>query len=339
MTRRDNCFDIIRHIAAYTVLVSHHFRLSGFDEPIFARWNTYGALAVAIFFCLSGYLMPKSFQSSENFMEFMKKRCLRIFPGLIFCSFVLYFLIAVIFNTANPVEYLISSKPLIHTLRNILFIRDSVDGVFTSYIFPKEIDGSLWTLPIEFACYVIIGFALSISFSWVTPALLLVAGIVSGIFFSFYPDSATYYSIPFKWLAFFSIPFSFGALLYMTSNAWMKYKKWMLGIAIAFIFAKIGEPQVTTIIPLCVTTIIIVLGLSFKDRVINGGFDISYGVYIYAFPVQQIIINNTNLNFYVSMATCALITTILAMLSYRYIERPFLHKKKVDAMLEKPVTS
>ncbi|MGP1190250.1 acyltransferase, partial [Serratia sp. CY54781] len=60
-------------------------------------------------------------------------------------------------------------------------------------------------------------------------------------------------------------------------------------------------------------------------------FDYSYGVYIYAFPVQQIVINHTSLGFYSSMLFSALMTLLLGALSWHLVERRFLRKKAIPS--------
>lgn len=330
MIRRDNSFDIIRHIAAYMVLISHQFRLSGGSEPLFLQWNTYGAVAVSIFFCLSGFLMPKSFISSGNFIEFIRKRCLRIFPGLLACSVLMYFFVAFFFNKNDATAYLFSSHPFINTVRNTVFMQEYVNGVFADYFYPNVINGSLWTLPIEFACYLIIGLALSISSRWIGPALLLITCILATIIFNFYPDPYTYYSIPFKSLSLFGIPFFLGALLSMTTESWIKYKNQILFASIILLIAIANKPEIQIIAPLCLSVITIIIGITFKDRFIKGKFDISYGVYIYAFPVQQVVINNITDKLFASTVICILITTILAIASYFLVEKPFLKRKEIS---------
>jgi len=81
MKHRENSFDLVRHFAAILVFYSHHYALSNRPEPTFPGWDTYGFVAVVIFFTISGYFMPTSFNNSKNFIEFMGKRCRRIFLG------------------------------------------------------------------------------------------------------------------------------------------------------------------------------------------------------------------------------------------------------------------
>ncbi|TNV19021.1 acyltransferase [Buttiauxella sp. B2] len=328
MNERNNSFDLIRHVAAYMVLFSHHFILSGLHEPIFLKWETLGSIAVAIFFTISGYLMPRSFSGSSNFLAFMKKRCNRIFPGLIVCSFVMYFGIGFFFNTASPSDYISSGDALVKTLRNSVFIQEQIHGVFSNFKYKDIINGSLWTLPIEFVCYIIIGFFLSISNSWKSPSILLLIAIIATIAINYQAELYAYYAVPFKFLALFMIPFSTGALLSMTRSAWWNYRFNFLAIAALMLVAASGKPEIQIIGLLCVSLITVMIGTIFNEKIIHNKFDISYGVYIYAFPVQQIIINTFNITFYSSMFVSATITTIIAIASHKYIESRFTRRHK-----------
>jgi peptidoglycan/LPS O-acetylase OafA/YrhL len=327
MNERNNSFDIIRHIAAYMVLISHHFILSGLSEPVFLKWSTYGTIAVAVFFSISGYFMAESFSRSDNFIEFMVKRCRRIFPALIMCSFVMYFIIGILFNTASPLTYLLSGDAFIKILRNSVFIQEQIPGVFSDFKYKDIINGSLWTLPIEFTCYMIIGCFLSMSNSWKTPAILLCFAIVATIAINYQTDLYTYYAVPFKYLALFMIPFSLGAILSFTKESWWKYRFKLLLISCLMLIATTGKPEIQIIGLICVTLLTIIIGTSINDKIISRKFDISYGVYIYAFPVQQIVINSLTDSFYISMFISLILTTILAAISYRYIESRFLHNR------------
>lgn len=80
---------------------------------------------------------------------------------------------------------------------------------------------------------------------------------------------------------------------------------------------------------LIIPALVIIIGVSITDKLIYGRFDYSYGVYIYAFPVQQIIINHTSLGFYSNMLLSALMTLFLGALSWHLVERRFLHKKAI----------
>ena len=88
---------------------------------------------------------------------------------------------------------------------------------------------------------------------------------------------------------------------------------------------------------MAICILIIGLALSLRDKWINGRVDLSYGIYIYAFPTQQIVINLISTQFWLSLAITLLLTLIMAYLSYRFIEKPCLNfssaKKAVPTCL------
>jgi hypothetical protein len=203
MTKSSNLFDPIRHLAALTVLYSHHFALSGLTEPTVPRWDTYGFVAVAVFFAISGFLMPMSFRTSDNFLDFMARRCRRIFPGLIVCCFLMIYVLGAALTPDSLVHYLFGKSQLSNFVSFATFGGRPIDGVFSDAIVKYAINGSLWTLPVEFAWYAIIGYALSISQSWKTPAALLwLSGTAVLINLSLKYDYS-FFNVPFSYLGLF----------------------------------------------------------------------------------------------------------------------------------------
>lgn len=326
--RERNCFDLLRHFAAYMVLFSHHFALSGIQEPMAGNFGSLGHVAVAIFFAISGYFMPQSFARSEGFLAFMTKRCRRIFPALIVCSFFMLYVIGGYYTPGDKLTYLLSYDTFKSFIENSLLIQQKVPGVFSDFTFKDTINGSLWTLPIEFACYIIIGFLLSFSCNWKSTSIFLVTSFILTLILSYTTEYYSFYTIPLKTLASLGISFSVGALLCQTQEQWIKYKWKLVFLSVVLFWTIIDRAEIEVMGMILIPVIIIVVGVSFSDKLIKGRFDLSYGVYIYAFPVQQIIINRLIASFWLAMIISALATTIMAYLSYRFIEKPFISRKK-----------
>ena len=94
-------------------------------------------------------------------------------------------------------------------------------------------------------------------------------------------------------------------------------------------------PRCEKLASLCIAILTVVLGTSFSENLINRRFDISYGIYIYAFPIQQMTINWLTSNLWLGMAIAVTLTIGMACLSYHFVERPFLrgkHKAADDAV-------
>lgn len=150
---RDN-FDAIRLFAALAVLYGHAYYLTGGIMPgVFG--NEIGTLAVKVFFVISGYLVTESWRRDPSPSRYLWRRGLRIFPGLAVNTLLCTFLLGPIVSTLPLAEYLHS--PLIpRYLENIVLRPASLlPGVFHSVPYPDAVNGSLWTLPVEFGMYLI----------------------------------------------------------------------------------------------------------------------------------------------------------------------------------------
>ena len=172
---RGNAFDLLRHFAALLVLFSHQFALHGLAEPAYPFWDTYGFVAVAIFFSISGYFMPVSFERSGNFIEFSKRRLRRLLPAMVVCAFLMTYCLGVVYTSGSKWDYITSKFAWVTFLQYSAFLGPAIPGIFANYIYPNAINGSLWTLPIECVCYIAIGVALSFSRSTYTN------GVVSSV--------------------------------------------------------------------------------------------------------------------------------------------------------------
>ena len=110
----------------------------------------------------------------------------------------------------------------------------------------------------------------------------------------------------------------------MTKDAWFSARFPLVIFSLVSLYVLRGRPEIQTFGSLGIAILTIVIGESFSERLINGKFDISYGIYIYAFPIQQITINLVTRNFWLSMGISVALTLGLAALSYRFVEKPFL---------------
>lgn len=319
------------------MLFSHHFALSGRPEPTFPSWDTFGFVAVAMFFAISGFFMPQSYASAGDFLGFLAKRSRRIFPGLVVCSFVIVYVIGAAFTASELLPYLFGKYQAGTFLSFAVMQGRMIPTVFAEFVYKNAIDGSLWTLPVEFGWYLVIGAALSLNQTWKTAAALLWLSALSVVTLSYAHVDFAFYGVPASFFALFGVSFATGALLSMTRQTWMPYRVHLVGVALLiFVVTRGVERQVLGTAGLALITVVI--GTSFRDRLIRGRFDISYGVYIYAFPIQQIVINRVTGDFWLSMAISAVLTTIAGTASFFLVEQRFLRRHAVKRPAE-PVLS
>lgn len=240
------------------------------------------------------------------------------------------------FYQNNKYDYILSGQNLVNAIKLITLLPVEVPNIYSGYKYPSYINGSLWTLPMEFLCYVILALALSLHKTWKTPAILLGLIILIGVTT---PEAtistASYYEIHLKWIIKLSLCFVTGSILAMTQSAWSSQKSKLLLFAISalLIIATDGRLEINILGFISISVITIMIGTSFKESIIKGRFDISYGLYIYAFPVQQVISNETSLTFYEGLIVSILTTSLLAYASWTFVEKRFILKPKKPTKL------
>ena len=148
--------NILRFICAIAVIICHSYAITIGEEDFFNRYTNgqcnLGGVAVAVFFFLSGLYVSKSLDRSGSVLSYLRKRCQRIFPQLwivVICSIVMGAMISV-----YPISQYIKNKETYKYLLNGLLVPvHNLPGVFEGMPY-STVNGSLWTLPIEFFCYV-----------------------------------------------------------------------------------------------------------------------------------------------------------------------------------------
>ena len=158
---RENNFDLLRFLLAVSVIYSHSYPLTlGADEyaePMKALSRgrtTIGSIAVDCFFIISGFLITQSWLRSKGFFDYLRRRILRIFPGYIVVLAVCHFVVAPL--SGVDVSQTFSGERLRYLVGRMLTLRYyNEPAAFPTNPYPFAINGSLWTIRYEFACYLI----------------------------------------------------------------------------------------------------------------------------------------------------------------------------------------
>lgn len=327
MSESKNSFNLIRHFAAFMVLFSHNFALNGLSEPIVRSWDTLGFFAVVTFFSISGYLMPSSYASSKNIFHFFEKRLRRLLPAIVVCSFIMMFIISPLFSNADYLSFAMIKETIRLFLQHCVFIFNNPTGVFHDFKVPGAMNGSLWTIPVEVFCYIIFSGSMTFKNDYKTALTLLLLSI-AGCFITIYNSiDFVFYGVPLKYLSIFGVAFTTGSLLSMTQSVWFPHRKAISIASVLLILSAQTGLELNSICLVAFSALVVIIGLSFKTHKLQD-IDISYGIYIYAFPVQQIIINKVSDNFIISLTLSSIITIMLAYASFKFVERPFLQRFK-----------
>jgi peptidoglycan/LPS O-acetylase OafA/YrhL len=189
-----NNYQLLRFVAAMMVIFGHSYAITklpgraGMDFIQRALHFTYsGGIGVDAFFVISGFLVTASYLNRRNWSEFMKARCLRIFPGLIVCVLAMVFLLGPVVTTLPALQYFTDSELYSFLFRNITLVslHFTLPGVFETLPRAGAVNGSLWTLPAEFFLYILLSIfgAIGILFSrrWYGLFILLCCAVAIGL--------------------------------------------------------------------------------------------------------------------------------------------------------------
>ncbi len=341
LSRDNNNFDLIRIIAALMVIIGHSsdvlFNHSLINDPAkLLSGYSIQSLGVIIFFIISGFLVTASFHNKRNWLQFFAGRVLRIFPALIVVVLLSVFVLGAALTTLSFNEY-ISSPVTGRYLQDMTLYRMYyyLPGVFENNPLAGSINASLWSLPYEFTCYIYIALAGIFSFinnKW-TSLLLFCIYFIS---YLFYESQLNTIVIPVLGIDFktFYIPFLYflaGSLLFRF-RPFIRYN--MTGIIICLIIALAIRNAFLHQQFFVLVISYLVLAFAFSDKLkfhnVAKYGDFSYGLYLYAFPIQQLIVYlfPGSLNLPAMMVLSIVITFPFAFLSWHLIESPLLKMKK-----------
>ena len=333
---RDNNFNLIRMIAASLVLVSHAYPIAlgkNAVEPLSRVLGvTLGTVSVYIFFAISGFLIAQSFDRSSRLSRFVIARILRIFPGLLFMLVVSAFVMGPLVTTLPLNEYFGSTSTLRYVLRNLTlaFPIHQLPGVFQGNPWGPELNGSLWTLVYEVTCYIgvfIVGMAGAFREKWLMGVALVFFGVLYGI--SQHPPAGIIVPGRAIRVTDLGLPFVFGMVFYTWRNR--TPLNWPVGMALALAaFALAHTPLFHVMLILAISYWTFLLGYlpGGAIRAYNRVGDYSYGIYIYAFPLQQLAAHYLSpMTPLQNMLVAAPLTLAFAVLSWHFIEKPALAAK------------
>ena len=334
---RANNFSLVRIAMALAVLVSHGFFLhSGMTsmEPLVA-WTGYslGEHAVQVFFFLSRILVAQSFDRSGGMLDFTAARVLRIFPGLIGCVLIAAFVIGPAETSLPFAVYLTSPDVLKYVMRTASLATGSatLPGVFENAPAAGLVNMSLWTLKYEVVCYAglaLAGCAGLFKTAWRPYAIAALAIFVAVVFIEPAKSIAQYTAV--DNMRYFAVFFASGVLAYLLRSALVIHGgilAVLLALFVATIGTRFGVLGVAAF--LGYATLYMARWPLGALRTLSNRYDISFGIYIYACPIQQLLIGHFPEAGAVALILLAIAVTLpIALLSWLLIERPALRARR-----------
>lgn len=338
---RENNFDFLRFFAAALVLFAHSYPLVGRreDEPLtlLTGYEKGGSIAVGIFFVMSGYLIASSWLASSSPQSFLLKRALRIFPALIVAVLLTTFVLGPLVSQLDLSAYLTDNGTWTY-LQNILLVtRYELPGVFSGNSFPDVVNGSLWTLPLEVLMYIGVMLLGLTGFLKRRLIFLPIAVLAVGHFWLLGKLGIDSYFI--KNICKLGMLYYSGAALFLHRDdiPWRGWIAALLAIALVATFRTAIGPLVYFVALPYLVLYLAYAPLPWVSRFGKYG-DFSYGLYIYAFPFQQLSVYLFGPQLGVlGLTLIAFVPTLVfAALSWHLVEAPAMKLKRLFGKAAQP---
>jgi peptidoglycan/LPS O-acetylase OafA/YrhL len=334
---RVNNFDLLRLLAATQVIADHyHDHIDAGGSHWF--WDViFSFPGVPIFFVISGYLISASFERNSQFSNYIRNRVLRIYPGLwgiIFVSIIAISLTGVSFINKQALAWLPAQ------LVGVIY----TPGFLSNYGFGSY-NGSLWTIPVELQFYLVLPLCYFLAPKtkvnyWFYALFVVFAGIY-----------LTYQFVDFghiihKLLQYSFLPHFYMFLLgvifqrlriYSSGLIYNKAHYWLVAYLLISLTLKSYFNPILFVfaqnIILGFTALSMAYTLPGAAKKLLRGNDISYGIYIYHGLLLTLAVQLKR-QADINLPLVILATYVLAFLSWRFIEKPFIQRKKLTIKTE-----
>ena len=345
---KGNSFNALRLLLAILVLIQHSTFTSGHYFRFSSGIISLGTLAVIGFFAISGFLVTPGIMHG-GFVRYLFRRSARIFPAFWCLNFITVLFIAKIWqgwsgNTRN----ISISDACSYLFHNIIFFPASPESPSAGWNMLKGlpvdvprsgvVNESIWTLPLEFVCYIALGIFIitltkffSIRFEQLFLSVLFIFWLISiylsAVMPNFWEPNPTLFSTVFgKWP--YLISFFIGSALSLQSHSFSSSRfTWLIPLLLFVAFLSSYKTITWALFgSTAFAMAIIFLGSSNILSKLSKKIDISYGIYLYHWPVQQTLVHfySEQRDRLLFIVISLLVSATLAYISAILIEQPAL---------------
>ncbi|MGY4648857.1 acyltransferase family protein [Mycobacterium sp. URHB0021] len=291
---RANSLNALRLLFASAVIVSHSWPLTGREPQPHFGGAYLGSWAVFGFFGISGFLITRSRLNGRPARDFYLARGLRIMPAFIVALLVVAFVFAPLSELFDPIAVWHPVSSITYVLHNLPlyppapFPQPGIADTLANVPFPRNWDGPLWTLYWEAWCYIGIGVMASLLPRKALPIATVIGFVVltgvalAGRFGAPIPEMT-------QLIVWMIIAFISGMLLLLFGDR-IRVNAVHIATAIVVFAVAIAVNLGPHLGALPMAYLVLVLGNVLPLSKVGAKFDISYGVYIYAWPVQQLVV-------------------------------------------------
>lgn len=339
---RRNSLNALRLLLATLVIVSHSWPIGGYGADPGIGDLTLGEWAVAGFFAISGYLITMSRVRSRTFGDYLWRRVLRIYPAFVVVLIVVAFVFAPLSILLAGEGTWTAGEAALYVLRNLglRVTQMGIPGTLEGVPYADAWNGSLWTLWYEFLCYLVLGIAVTfIPARWLGRAMLAAAlacpAAVVVIVAVGVPSLALLNAVTLGGY------FAAGAVLFCYSER-VPMRGWIAAASALLILVAAMTSTFRGLAGFPVAYLMLWLGIALPLSAVGAQNDLSYGMYVYAFPVQQmlaILLVGVALppTLFVILAIAA--TVPFAAASWLLVEKPAMRLKTLRWRRGRPASS
>ena len=335
-----NNMDLLRVIFGLIVVFAHIYALTKSKNLLCLKNMFDGELAVRCFFVVSGFLIFMSYEKSKSNISYLEKRIRRIYPAY-FCVVVSAAIFGA-FLTKLPIGDYFGMGLLKYLIFNLSFLNSitpSLPGVFVNDP-TTPVNGALWTIKVEMGFYIVVPLLVWLMnrFSRLGVILTLYAlSLTWRILFDHFASStgqSIYLEIGKQLPGQLSF-FLSGAAIYYCFPWFMRSLKWLFPAAL--VGAVLAQHfSIAPMLPACLA--IVVMAIAFGPYLGNAGKygDISYGIYIYHYPIIQTVIffGLFDQHSWAALVLVLIISTSISFISWHFVEKPFLQKTSHYRVME-----
>jgi peptidoglycan/LPS O-acetylase OafA/YrhL len=325
-------FDYLRLTLSLSVLAFHTsavcLGLAGAHLVTGSMWVAPVRLILPMFFALSGFLVASSLDRSKTIIEFLYLRGIRLVPALAVEISLSALLLGPLLTSVALSAYFSDYKFISYFGNIIGEIRFSLPGLFLHNPLPDVVNASLWTLRWELDSYLVLTAIALLGFAR-HPKRLLFAFVVSTLLIFFWPTNRTGPA---------AVQVVDGKILILFFVAGVVVNRWREALPYNFTiflvslisgFALLFNAKLAFFSTLPIAYATVYIGLTRPKRVpvlLSG--DYSYGIYLYAFPIQQAIAQTITTKWYFHLPLSITLTFGLAAFSWRFVEKPMQRYKR-----------
>ena len=337
-------FDYLRIILSVAVLCLHSVATSyGREVEFHWLWGGpfagFARLVLPMFFALSGFLVAGSIFRAGTTSGFVLLRALRLVPALAVEVFLTAVLIGSAFTKLPLGVYLTSRGVLAYGFNIIGWIHFHLPGVFETNPFNIAVNMSLWTIPFELECYLALIVLMVTRLVKVRAAIAAITVMGCVAFFAYtamqHGPLPVYRAVEPRLLV---LAFLAGVTIYLYRAEIplsMPLAVASAAISIALLYSQPGEYLCAPFV--AYTTVWLGMQNPKKWSVLDSG-DYSYGIYLYAFPAQQMVASFPALrHWYLNILIALPVSIACAVFSWHAGDKHVLKYKKALAGVDAPL--